>query len=75
MARKNAAEVQDTDSNEVFYVTKEKEVATFSILVQGVNIPGIWDDARERLVFTVPAELEERFKTHHHVVTGRVVPK
>ena len=53
----------------VDFISREPEAQIFEIM--GLR-PARRED--QRLIWSVPADIAERFARHHHVVTGRVVP-
>jgi hypothetical protein len=56
----------------VEYRTTRPTPHTFNILCRGVNIVGTWGRHKAYVVFEVPADLEEWFVRHSHVVDGFV---
>jgi hypothetical protein len=63
------------DSDEVIFESANEEVYAFDILVAGELIRGSIGQGSKRLRFAVPSDKVERFRLHHHVVTGRIVEK
>lgn len=59
----------ESSVGQVEYISREPEAQVFEIMELR---PARRED--RRLVWSVPAEIAERFARHHHVVTGRVVP-
>lgn len=57
----------------VLFVSAKPEVATYHIQVAGQKIDGVWDRKRQHLVFRVPNDLVERFKSHTHCKKRRVI--
>lgn len=62
-AKKSAAKA------DVLFISSTIEAHAYNVM----GIQPRWDGARERLIWSVPADRAERFRKHHHVVTGRVV--
>lgn len=72
MAQETAAKAPKRDTHTLF-VSAGEEIVRFDITVAGNRITPFWDEEREHLIWSVPADLVERFAAHEHVVKGRIV--
>lgn len=74
-AHEAASSVADSSNQKdaVYYVSAQPEKVSFAIKVAGEDYSPSWDTARKHLVWRIPKEVSDRFETHYHFVSGRVI--
>lgn len=68
-----AAKSAAPKATHINFVSANEEPSAFDITVAGNRITPYRDESREYLIWSVPAELADRFALHDHVVKGRIV--
>jgi len=67
---------KSSNSGFSWYISSSPENGAFDItLSEDVKVRGSWDVQRQYVTWKVPADLNEMFKMHHHIWSGRIVPK
>lgn len=57
----------------VTFVSAGPEAMHFDFSFSGQTVNSVRDRSGEKLIWYCPADLADRMRKHHHVVTGRVV--
>ena len=73
--KKPAKESRARRASYHWYISSEPENGSWAISIgDEVKVRGQWDTQRQYVTWKVPNELNELFKLHHQVWSGRIVP-